>query len=84
MRRVGLSRAVGAVAAFALTLIVPGAAAGAGPPPLPEEPIPVHVTFAGSGSFNYSNTEGSTAAADDELSWHVEYQAALMPDGTSR
>ena len=82
VRRVGLSRAVGAVAAFALTLIVPGAAAGAGPPPLPEEPIPVHVTFVGSGSFNYSNTEGSTAAADDELSWHVEYQAALMPDGT--
>ncbi len=50
--------------------------------PLPETAIPVHVVFVGSGTFHYDNSEGSHAVGDDNLSWDVEYQAALEPDGS--
>lgn len=71
-----------AVACATVALCLPAAARAAGAPPLPELPIPVHVTFTGSGSFHYDNSKGTHAHADDEVSWHVEYQSALMPDGT--
>jgi hypothetical protein len=80
MYTAGLWRWAVAVAVAALCL--PAAAMASGLPPIPQLAIPVHVTFAGSGSFSYDNTEIAHAHADDELSWHVEYESALMPDGT--
>lgn len=81
-RRGEVARAVLALVLFAVLLLVPGVALGAAPPPLPDEPIPVHVTFVGSGHFHYNNSKGSDATAEDQLSWHVEYQSVLQPDGS--
>jgi hypothetical protein len=80
LHRAGLWR--WAAAFFTTALCAPAVAGASAPPPIPELPIPVHVTFTGSGSFNYDNTEIGHAHADDELSWHVEYQSVLLPGGT--
>jgi hypothetical protein len=80
LARVRLSvsrRPVVAIAALVLVLAVPASASAGG-----AAPLPVHVTFAGSGLFHLTNTEGSNRVLDEKLDWTVEYRTLLNPDGT--
>ena len=72
---------LGALAVVSV-LLAPTAAAATAPPALPELPIPVKVLFTATGDFTYDNSEFTVAHADDLLTWTVEYQSLLQPDGT--
>jgi hypothetical protein len=76
------NRVAGVTALVGCAALCVAASAAAKPPTVPELPIPVHIVFAGSGEFHYDNSAGFHVTGDDQLSWDVDYDAQMRPDGS--